>query len=541
MTLLLCALLCADHPIPEIDCGVLVVGASLGGVAAALALQGTDAWVIEPGPWPGGQITSQGVSALDEHRHIESFGGTRLYMELRRRLREASGGAMNPGGGWVSRLCFEPLVALRVLREWLEGTRILYHHVVIRVDWRADRIARVWVRGPADTLVGFCPRFVLDATDLGDFLEVAGVPFRIGSESRAETGEPHAETEANPARVQSYTFSFIVEWDPSRRSESVPPADYERLRAEQPYSLNHWYAGRGYVRYGMRQRREGTPGSFFDYRRIGPELALVNWPSNDFRGSSILAREFDAAKRLSLGFLHWLRTECPRDEGGFGYPELHLRADLMGTGDGLSLEPYVREGRRLVAHTLVCEQDLLSKTARARLWPDSVGVGAYGIDVHACSGDADATRQLWIDAKPFQIPLGMLVPRIARNLLAAGKCAGTSQIANGAYRLHPVEWNIGESAARIARFCLERNTDPRDFLRDPPRMRSLQRALLAAGVPIFWLTDLGPFSDEWEGLQDLAIHDEIPWDPETLDLGVSRELRERARRHQSFWKLDAPK
>ena len=32
------------------------------------------------------------------------------------------------------------------------------------------------------------------------------------------------------------------------------------------------------------------------------------------------------------------------------------------------------------------------------------------------------------------------------NLLPAGKNIGTTHITNGCYRLHPVEWNIGEVA-----------------------------------------------------------------------------------------------
>ena len=50
------------------ECSVIVVGGSLGGVAAAShAMQsGAKTCLIELSPWLGGQISSQGVSAVDE-------------------------------------------------------------------------------------------------------------------------------------------------------------------------------------------------------------------------------------------------------------------------------------------------------------------------------------------------------------------------------------------------------------------------------------------------------------------------------------------
>ena len=42
--------------------------------------------------------------------------------------------------------------------------------------------------------------YVLDATELGDLLELAGVEHVVGAESQDETGEPHAlPGDANPS------------------------------------------------------------------------------------------------------------------------------------------------------------------------------------------------------------------------------------------------------------------------------------------------------------------------------------------------------
>ena len=112
-------------------CEVLVVGGGTGGVAAALAAAsaGRRVVLLEETDWLGGQLTAQGVSALDEHAHIETFGGTASYYRLRDLLRDAyrprAGDAgraadFNPGHCWVSRLAFEPRAAVEAIDAMLE-------------------------------------------------------------------------------------------------------------------------------------------------------------------------------------------------------------------------------------------------------------------------------------------------------------------------------------------------------------------------------------------------------------------------------------
>ena len=76
----LSALVAVDDSAParQVECDVLVVGGGLGGVAAAWAAarRGRRVCLLEETDWIGGQATSQGVSSLDEHEHIEAFGGT---------------------------------------------------------------------------------------------------------------------------------------------------------------------------------------------------------------------------------------------------------------------------------------------------------------------------------------------------------------------------------------------------------------------------------------------------------------------------------
>jgi hypothetical protein len=204
-----------------------------------------------------------------------------------------------------------------------------------------------------------------------------------------------------------------------------------------------------------------------------------------------LAATLQDAKRASLGFLHWLQSEAPATATRTGAPELKLRPDIMGSTDGLSKYPYIREARRIRALHTIREQDVSAAHqpgSRAAHFDDSIGVGWYPIDIHR-AGPEDVGVSC--RTKPFQISLGSLIPIRVENLLAAAKNTGTTHITNGCYRLHPVEWNIGEAAGALAAFALERRRSPRGVHGDAALRREFQDMLLRDGVPLAWLIDVG--------------------------------------------------
>ena len=521
-----------------IETDVAIIGGGLGGVAAALAALSGGARVAmsEPTDWLGGQLTSQGVSAPDEHPLIEQFGGTTRYNELRARIRRhycdfygapetmSDGLPLNPGNGWVSRLCFEPKVGTKVIGAMLGPylasgqLTVLYGHVPVAATLENNRIKQVTLRGTkpssAEQLELYATYF-LDATDLGDLLPLCGVPFVTGAESRADTGEPHAPSAADPNEMQAMTYGFAVEYCPGESHVTPKPEDYERFRDAGLYTLildnGDGKTGR---RFRMFEPDDGTL-PFWSYRRlltadlpgVPNDVALINWASNDYfwRGP------FDPdahteAKAQALGFLYWLQTEAPRDEGGVGYPELELRKDVMDTSDGLSKAPYIREGRRIQAHGRVREQDISAacqKDARAAPFDDTVGVGWYPIDLHRCVDNPEMA--LFEPTRPFQIPLGSLLPLYPDNLLAAGKAIGTTHLTNGAYRLHPVEWAVGEAAGTLAAYCLKTKVTPLETLKTRYHLRRFQLELLRNGVPLAWTVDVPPEHPNFIPAQLLVI------------------------------------
>ena len=107
----------------------------------------------------------------------------------------------------------------------------------------------------------------------------------------------------------------------------------------------------------------------------------------------------------------------------------------------------------------------------------------YRIDLHpSTSGD----NYIDVPSCPFHIPLGALLPRRMTNLMAGGKNIGTTHITNGCYRLHPVEWNIGEVAGMLAAHCLNTRTTPHQVQENDSQLATFQALLARAGVEIDW-------------------------------------------------------
>jgi len=176
--------------------------------------------------------------------------------------------------------------------------------------------------------------------------------------------------------------------------------------------------------------------------------------------------------------LYWMQTEQ-------GWKGLRLRPDIAGTEDGLAMYPYIREARRIQAEFTVVEQHVSTKLRPqgAASFADSVGTGSYRIDLHPSTG---GDNYLDLSSQPFEIPLGALLPKRVENLVAGCKNLGVTHITNGCYRLHPVEWNIGEAAGALAGRCARLNLAPRQVRAQAKLLADYQAQLTEQGVELRW-------------------------------------------------------
>ncbi|NED97975.1 FAD-dependent oxidoreductase [Phytoactinopolyspora alkaliphila] len=528
---------------PHQTSDILIVGGGLGGVGAARAalLLGRSVTLTTSGDWLGGQLTGQGVPP-DEHPWIELDFISAGYRELRTGIRDfyrrnypltpaaRADERLNPGRGFVSALCHEPRVGAAVLEELLSpwvasgALTILWHHEPVAACRAGDRVTSVTFHDrQANVRREVTGTFVLDATELGDVLQLAGIPHVVGAESRAQTGEMHAPDDADPMDQQAITWCAAVEYRAGESHVIDEPEGYRYWRdtadPRWPGPQLSWTD----VHPVTLERRDrplflGDPDDaahrddrdLWHYRRIlarqhfdqtftGGDVTLINWPQTDYWELPIVGVDEQTrrtalrrARDLTLSFVYWMQTEAPRSDGGHGYPELRLRGDVLGTADGLAKDPYVRESRRIKALFTVTEAHIgcamRGPQAGSEIFEDSVGIGYYRIDLHPSTSGRNYVD---IASFPFQIPLGALIPATVSNLLPANKNIGTTHITNGAYRLHPVEWSIGEAAGALAAHCLDTGRTPAQIRNDGADLRTFQGVLAdALGVGLAWPDDI---------------------------------------------------
>lgn len=517
---------------------LLVVGGGLGGVAAALtaAKLGRRVVLTERSPWLGGQLSTQAVPP-DEHQWIETSLTSPSYRALREAIRDhyrrayplteqaASTEHLNPGLGFVSRICHEPRVGALAVEEVLSAhiasgaVTVLREHTAVEVVRKGRKITSVTLRASTGDLIDVHASLVADATEEGDLIEQAGLPVVIGAEGKDETGELHAPDVADIRDQQAVSWCVAVEYRPGENHTIARPEGYERWRdtvdPRWPGSQLSWEdvvpdSLRPRVRplfaLSPEQEINTRADDLWQYRRIlsrrvlegsfmGGEVTLVNWPQIDYwelplHGVSSEEREhaLDGARSLTLSFVYWMQTEAPRHDGGIGYPELRPRGDVMGTSDGLAKEAYIRESRRIRALFTITEEhigrEMRGGDAGSAIFADSVGIGYYRIDLHPSTSGRNYVD---IDCFPFQIPLGALIAADADNFVAANKNIGTTHITNGAYRLHPVEWSIGEAVGVLAARVAETGLDPAQIRDDAQQLAQLQSVLIERlGLTLAW-------------------------------------------------------
>lgn len=530
----------------ELRCDVAIIGGGFGGVAAALAAcrNGQRVILTEETDWIGGQVTAQAVP-LDEHRWIESFGSTLSYRQYRTAIRQyyrdhypltAEARArwnLNPGNASVSRVCHEPRVSVAVLSALLAPyissgrLTILLNHKPVAADIQTDRVRSVTVRdltgGRERTITA--PYF-LDATETGELLPLTKTEYVTGFESRKMTGELHAPDEAQPLNMQAVTWCFAMDHLAGEDHTIDQPAEWKYWRDHVPQMKPAW-PGKLLAWEQPNPQTLKTRGVAFDpeadtakagllnfmiYRRIiardnflpgtfAGHITVVNWPMNDYFGGPVfevseaeVKRHLYQAKQLSLSLLYWMQTEAPRPDGGVGWKGLRLRPDIVDTEDGLAKYPYIRESRRIQAEFTVLEQHVGTE-ARAQAtgkkpedltaeeFKDSVGVGSYRIDLHMSTG---GDNYIDVSSLPFQIPLGALIPKRVENLIPASKNLGVTHITNGCYRLHPVEWNIGEAAGALAAQANQTKQPPRRIRNDAKLLADFQAKLTQQGFELAW-------------------------------------------------------
>ncbi|MFT7033071.1 MAG: hypothetical protein ACJA2S_001572 [Cyclobacteriaceae bacterium] len=531
-----------DQEVLTVD--MVIAGGGLGGCAAAMAAlrNGLTVIITEETDWIGGQLTQQGVPP-DEHRWIETHGSTQLYRDLRTAIRAyykrnypltasaQTSEFLNPGNSAVSRIAHEPRVALAVLYEMLlpyissKKLTILLEHKVVDAEVNGDEVTSlIAIDLNTETKIELKAPYFADATELGDLLPITGTEFVTGTEAKKETRELHAPEKGDPENNQAWTMCFAVDYLPGEDHTIEKPKEYDFWRDFEPEMTPPWSGKILDFSYSFPRTLEPKTLGFdptgastqpvlnlWNYRRVinkenftegffNSHVTIINWPQNDYMLGNLIGvsdKEFneqvERSKQLSLSLLYWLQTEAVRPDGGKGWPGIRLRKDVLGTDDGMAKYPYVRESRRIKAMFTILEEHV-GKDNREMVsakkmgdaptdFYDSVGVGSYHIDLHPSS---KGNNYLDFSSIRFQIPLGALLPKRMKNLLPVNKNIGTTHVTNGCYRLHPIEWAIGESVGSLVAYAMSNKVRPFEVREKPEMLAEFQEFVRSQGIETHW-------------------------------------------------------
>lgn len=556
------ALLLVPTPMLATEQEIVVVGATPGGVAAAVSAgrAGRSVVLVEYSPHVGGMMAS-GLGKSDiENRAM--IGG--LFKEFTTRVHRHyvnTYGAEHPNVA----LCrdgyyFEPSVAEAVFEAMLDELP----EVSVLKGWRLDGVE---MRDGCVAVVELVERnsgesrkiegqVFIDATYEGDLFALAGAEYRLGRESREAFGEPHAgyiyfdyqakeflphTTGEADEHLPAYTYRLCLTTDAENAVPLTSPPDgynrenyvgyFDDLAAGRLAAPKSYKPGRGY-----------NPAHFDTLVRA---LSVTELPNNKtdvninprplafpFPEENVGYIEGDDAERerirqrhrnLTLGLLWYLQNdaEVPAEHRKLA-AGLHLPKDEFEDNGNFPFQLYVREGRRLVGEYTLTEQDITrGESNTPRRYPDAIAVGEFPIDSFPCRkrqpGDTVVLEgylgMLDHITRPYEIPYRIMIPKTVDGLIVPVS-ASTTHVAFSSIRMEPTWMALGQAAGVAADLAIENSVAPRDVPID-----TLQETLVAQGQVLRHEEEAvaRPHPVENPKSPLMLAGDWVPEDPHTID------------------------
>ena len=454
---------------------VLVIGASASGIAAGIqsARMGVNTIITEPTTWLGGMITAAGVSAFDGNHSLPSG----LFGEFREALHKVYGGPSKVSTGWVSNTLFEPHVGDSIFKSMVlqtKGLTVKYQFQFLRVLKNNDTITgAVFVDEPTNQQITIYARQVIDATELGDVLANAGVPYSLGMEASAATGEDVHVSETNDI-VQDITYVAILkDYGMGVDKTIAKPKNYDP--SEFDGACTDYYFNTANPKPNVDAIK------MLNYGKLPNQKYMINWPN---RGNDIYLNvvemdeanrqsEFIKAKEQTLRFIYFIQHQL-------GFKNLGLADDEFPTHDKLPLIPYHRESRRVKGLVRFDVKHIAKPfDAPSPLYRTGIAVGDYPIDHHHKKNIKAPQHLDFYPVPSFNIPLGSLIPQRVSGLIIAEKSISVSNVVNGTTRLQAIALLIGQAAGTIAALSVQQNLDAQEI-----PVRKVQLGLLNSNAYI---------------------------------------------------------
>jgi hypothetical protein len=460
---------------PSYKTDVLVIGASASGIAAGIqsARMGVHTIIAEPTIWLGGMITAAGVCAFDGNHSMPSG----LFGEFREALHKVYGGSSKVSTGWVSNTLFEPHVGDSIFKSMVlhtKGLTVKYQFQFVSAIKSNNRITgAIFVHLPTNQKVTIYAKQVIDATELGDVLANAGVPYSLGMEASAVTGEDVHVSETNNI-VQDITYVAILKDYGKGTDKTIPmPKNYDP--SEFDGACTDYYFNTAKPKPNVDAKK------MLDYGKLPNKKYMINWPNsgNDIYLNIVEMNEADREKELvkakeqTLRFVYFIQHQL-------GFKNLGLADDEYPTADKLPLIPYHRESRRVKGLVRFDVKHIAKPFDSPNpLYKTGIAVGDYPIDHHHKKNLKAPQHLDFYPVPSFNIPLGSLIPQNISGLIVAEKSISVSNVVNGTTRLQAIALLIGQAAGTLAAQAVQQNLDAQNI-----PVRKVQLGLLNSNAYI---------------------------------------------------------
>ena len=477
----------ACQPVSTKKIDVLVIGGTTSGTSAGIqaARLGVKTLIVEETPWLGGMLTAAGVSAVDGNHYLPSG----IWNEFRELLRKHYGGAEALQTGWVSATLFEPHVGdsiFKALAEKENNLEVIYGYYPVSVQKDGNKVIGATFRNDKGKILRVTAEIIIDATDLGDGLAMAGAAYHLGMDSKTETGESIALPEANNI-VQDLTWVAVLK-------------DYGKGADKTISKPEDYNAGLFRGCCSITEENSTDCDKMLNYGRLPNNKYMINWPE---KGNDIYlnvvemnheqrATELQKAKDKTLGFLYYIQTEL-------GYKNLGLADDEFATPDKLAYVPYHREGRRLDGIVRFTFNHVAEPYQQPDpLYRTGISVGDYPVDHHhKCNPSVPELHFLPVPS--FCVPLGALIPQKVDGLIVSDKAISVTNLINGSTRLQPVVLLTGQAAGVLAALSIIEHKPPREI-----PVRDVQQKLLDVSAYIMPLYDVNPDNPHFQAIQRIT-------------------------------------
>ncbi len=473
---------------------VLVIGGTASGICAGLQSSrlGVKTIIAESTPWLGGMLTAAGVSAFDGNHNMPAG----IFGEFRARLYQHYGGSNKVSTGWVSNTLFEPHIGDSIFKAMAKNEKYLqihYHYELLSVKKEGNTISGVlFYDNQLHKNILIKAKRYIDATELGDVLAAANIPYDLGMESNDVTKEQVNKYGANDI-VQDITYVAVLKDYGTPQPLVERPKNYDSLEFDAS-SLS-------FYKDSTRTMPPVNAIKMLNYGKLPGNKYMLNWPiyGNDIylnvveKTTKERAALLEIAKQQTLRFVYFIQKDL-------GFRNLALADDEFKTKDKLAYYPYYRESRRVKGLSRMVVQHIATPFETERpLYRTGIAVGDYPIDHHHKKNPAAPQHLDFFSVPSFNIPISCLIPENQDNIIIAEKSISVSNVVNGTTRLQPCVMQIGQAAGLLAAQSVKDDLAPKKL-----SVRKLQNILLDANGYIMPYVDIKQNSPYFKAVQRIG-------------------------------------